>query len=49
MKVHVDPSKWNIRTKFKQFVPEQSKQVDITAADPDCVQVVLEKRQSRRI
>ena len=33
MKVHVDPSKWNIRTKFKQFVPEQSKQVDITAAD----------------
>ncbi len=33
MKVHVDPAKWNIRTKFKQYVPEQSKQVDITAAD----------------
>ena len=33
MKVQVDPSKWNIRTKFKQFVPEESKQVDITAAD----------------
>src|SRR4029077_5726212 len=33
MKVRVDPSKWNIRTKFKQYVPEQSKQVDITAAD----------------
>src|SRR5476649_881322 len=33
MKVHVDPSKWNIRTKFKSYVPEQSKQEDITSAD----------------
>jgi len=33
MKVHVDPAKWNIRTTFKKFVPEESKQVDITAAD----------------
>jgi electron transfer flavoprotein alpha subunit len=33
MKVKVDPSKWNIRAKFKQFVPEESKQVDIASAE----------------
>ncbi len=33
MKVTVDPAKWNIKTKFKQFVPEESKQVDISSAD----------------
>lgn len=33
LKVTVDPAKWNIRTKFKQFVPEVSKQEDITSAE----------------
>ena len=33
LKVTVDPTKWNVRTKFKQYVPEQSKQEDITSAD----------------
>jgi len=33
LKVHVDPAAWNIRTTFKQFVPEESKQVDIASAD----------------
>lgn len=33
MKVTVDPAKWNIRTKFKQYVPEQTKQEDITSAE----------------
>jgi electron transfer flavoprotein alpha subunit/NAD-dependent dihydropyrimidine dehydrogenase PreA subunit len=31
--VKVDSSKWNIRTQFKQYVPEDTKQVDITAAE----------------
>ena len=33
LKVKVDPSKWNIRAKFKQFVPEVSKQEDISTAE----------------
>jgi caffeyl-CoA reductase-Etf complex subunit CarE len=33
MKVKCDPSKWNIRAKFVQFVPEESKVEDITTAD----------------
>jgi len=33
LKVTVDPAKWNIRAKFKQYVPEQSKQEDITSAE----------------
>ena len=31
--IPVDPSQWNIRTKFVEFVPEASKIQDITAAD----------------
>ncbi|HVO33191.1 MAG TPA: FAD-binding protein [Elusimicrobiota bacterium] len=33
LKVTVDPATWNIRAKFKQYVPEQSKQEDITSAE----------------
>jgi electron transfer flavoprotein alpha subunit len=33
LKVTVDPARWNIKAKFKQFVPEQSKQEDITSAE----------------
>ena len=33
LNVKVDPSKWKLRTKFVEFVPEQNKQVDITAAE----------------
>jgi electron transfer flavoprotein alpha subunit/ferredoxin len=33
IQIPVDPSKWNIRTKFIQFVPEESKIQDITTAD----------------
>src|SRR4029077_3277074 len=33
LKVTVDPAKWNLRAKFKQYVPEQSKQEDITSAE----------------
>jgi electron transfer flavoprotein alpha subunit len=33
LKVTVDPAKWNIKSKFKQYVPEQSKQEDITSAE----------------
>jgi electron transfer flavoprotein alpha subunit len=32
-KVTVDPTQWNIRAKFKQYIPEQSKQEDITSAE----------------
>jgi len=33
LKVTVDPAKWNVRAKFRQYVPEQSKQEDITSAE----------------
>jgi electron transfer flavoprotein alpha subunit len=33
LKVAVDPAKWGIKTKFKQYVPETSKQEDITSAE----------------
>jgi len=33
LKVTVDPAKWNIKARFKQYVPEQSKQEDITSAE----------------
>ena len=33
LKVQVDSAKWNVRAKFKQYVPEQSKQEDISTAE----------------
>lgn len=31
--VAVDPSTWNVRAKFSQFVPEESKELDLGSAD----------------
>lgn len=33
VKVAVDPSQWNLRTKFVSFTPEQSAEIDIASAD----------------
>jgi len=33
LKVQFDPAKWNVKTKFVQYVPEENKQQDITTAE----------------